>query len=46
MDGCRELELGAPVAVGDVFDAKHICDILCNCWCSSMQPAPINVLNF
>ena len=33
LDGCRELELGAPVAVGDVFDAKHICAILCNCWC-------------
>ena len=44
-DGCREVEFGAPVSVGDEFSAKYVtfpatAGAISS---SSMQPAAINV---
>ena len=47
-DGCREVEFGAPVSVGDEFKAKYVTFLATAGAISSslMQPAAINVFDF
>ena len=49
-DGCREvaIEIGAPVSVGDEFNAKYMTFPATDgaISSSSMQPAAINVFDF
>ena len=47
-DGCREVEFGAPVSVGDEFNAKYVTFLATACAISSssMQPVPITMFDY